>query len=139
MIVIASGYFDPLHAGHVEYLVKAKQLGHELWVIVNNDEQAKLKKGYSALDEMSRFMIVSNLKPVDRVILSIDTDGSVCETLKEILKSVPLGECLFAKGGDRFAVEIPEAKTGITIVDGLGEKIDSSTRIRDVLRDATRK
>ena len=136
MIVIASGYFDPLHAGHVEYLVKAKQLGHELWVIVNNDEQAKLKKGYSALDEMSRFMIVSNLK-VDRVILSIDTDGSVCETLKEILKSVPLGECLFAKGGDRFAVEIPEAKTGITIVDGLGEKIDSSTRLNNATRNNT--
>lgn len=137
MIVIASGYFDPLHAGHVEYLVKAKKLGSELWVIVNNDEQAKLKKGYSALSEKARTYIVENLKPVDRVILSIDTDGSVCETLKEILKSIPLGECLFAKGGDRFAVEIPEAKTGITVVDGLGEKIDSSTRLNNATRNNT--
>ncbi len=127
VIVVASGYFDPLHKGHVEYLNLAKKLGTKLIVIVNNDNQAIIKKGKSYMDEGERLFIVSSLKSVDEVFLSIDQDSSVCKSL-ELLKPN-----IFAKGGDRFSCEIPETpickKNGIKIVDGLGEKIQSSSNI----------
>lgn len=133
MIVVASGYFDPLHAGHVEYLVKARALGDKLWVIVNNDEQAKLKKGFVALNQNDRRYIIEQLRCVDRVVISIDQDGSVCETLKMLIDEAP-GDVIFTKGGDRHAGEIPEGKLGVKIVDGLGLKRDSSSRINSLSR-----
>ena len=42
-IIIVSGYFNPLHKGHIEYFKNAKSLGDKLIVIVNNDNQRKLK------------------------------------------------------------------------------------------------
>jgi len=127
IIVVASGYFDPLHKGHVEYLNLAKKLGTKLIVIVNNDKQAIIKKGKSYMAEGERLYVVSALKPVDEVFLSIDQDSSVCKSL-ELLKPN-----IFAKGGDRFSSEIPETpickKNGIKIIDGLGEKIQSSSNI----------
>ena len=127
IIVVASGYFDPLHKGHVEYLNLAKKLGTKLIVIVNNDKQAIIKKGKSYMDEKERMFIVSSLKSVDEVFLSIDQDSTVCKSL-ELLKPN-----IFAKGGDRFSTEIPETpickRNRIKIVDGLGEKIQSSRNI----------
>ena len=35
--VAVSGYFDPIHVGHLEYLRMAKELGDSLVVIVNNN------------------------------------------------------------------------------------------------------
>jgi len=124
-IVAASGYFNPLHKGHVEYLEKAKSLGDKLVVIVNSDYQRALKQSKVFMLEDERMAIVSALRCVDEVILSIDKDGTVCDTLALVKPDV------FAKGGDRFASEIPEAKVcqelGIEMVDGLGEKIQSSS------------
>ena len=73
-IVVASGYFDPLHIGHIEYLELAKKIGDKLIVIVNNDLQAKLKKGKSFMIEGDRMKIISSLKCVDETFLSIDSD-----------------------------------------------------------------
>ncbi|MFA6268610.1 MAG: adenylyltransferase/cytidyltransferase family protein [archaeon] len=127
IIVAASGYFDPLHVGHIESLELAKKLGDELVVIVNNDEQTKLKKGYSFMNEQDRMKIVSSLKCVDRVVLSVDKDRSVCESLRLVKPNI------FAKGGDRTQDEIPESKVckefNIKIVDGLGAKIRSSSEL----------
>ena len=127
IVVCTSGYFDPLHKGHLEYLELAKNLGDKLVVIVNNDEQTKFKKGYNFMDEKERMHIVKNIKCVDDVFLSIDKDKSVCESLRHLKPNV------FAKGGDRFAYEIPEAKVcrelGIQIIDGLGEKVQSSSKL----------
>ena len=124
-IVVTSGYFDPLHVGHLECLEMAKELGDRLIVIVNSDLQAKLKKGKSFMNENDRMKIVSALKCVDEVFLSIDKDKSQCESLRHINPDI------FAKGGDRMSDEIPESKVckelGIDIVDGLGEKIRSSS------------
>lgn len=124
-IVCASGYFNPLHKGHVEYLEKARELGDYLIVIVNSDEQRKLKGSKEFMHQDERMAIVGALRCVDEVFLSIDKDGTVCESIRAIKPHV------FAKGGDRFVGEIPEVKVcnelGIQIVDSLGEKIQSSS------------
>ena len=124
-VVATSGYFDPLHVGHLECLEMAAELGDKLIVIVNSDLQAKLKKGESFMKEEDRMKIVSALKCVDHVFLSIDKDKSQCESLRHINPDI------FAKGGDRTSGEIPESKVcnelGIEIIDGLGEKIRSSS------------
>jgi cytidyltransferase-like protein len=123
--VCASGYFNPLHKGHIEYLEQARSLGDELIVIVNSDHQRALKGSKEFQLEDERMKIVGALRCVSRVFLAIDKDGTVCESLKAIRPAI------FAKGGDRFASEIPEAsvckKYGIIMVDGLGNKIQSSS------------
>lgn len=132
--VVASGYFDPVHVGHIEYLERAKKLGDTLIVIINNDEQAILKKGRSFMNEDDRWIIISALACVDEVMMSIDKDESVCKTLKKINPDI------FAKGGDRHIGNIPEKgiceKYGIKIVDQLGDKIRSSSELtKDGLRE----
>ena len=127
IIVAASGYFDPLHIGHVEYLQLAKKLGTKLVVIVNNDKQALLKKGYEFMPFKERMEVVRALKCVDEVFPSIDDDATVCKSLAAVKPHI------FAKGGDWHAGEIPEKKTcdalGISIVDGLGKKIQASSEL----------
>ena len=124
-IVAASGYFNPLHKGHVEYLERAKTLGDTLIVIVNSDLQLSLKGSKEFMEEQERLMIVRSLRCVDMAILAVDKDPTVCESLKIIRPHI------FAKGGDRYTYEIPESKIcrelGIAIVDGLGDKVQSSS------------
>ena len=128
--VCISGYFDPLHVGHLEYINKAKELGDYLVVIVNNNSQCKLKKGKFFMDEKDRVEIVKNLKSVDEVFLSVDKDKTVCKSLEKVKPSV------FANGGDRKNYEIPESKIckqhGIKIIDGLGDKIRSSSNLTGI-------
>ena len=76
------GYFDPIHIGHLELIEKAKALGDYLIVIVNNDNQAVLKKGKPFMKQEERMKIVQAIKGVDEVFLSIDKDRSVCKSLK---------------------------------------------------------
>ena len=123
--VAVSGYFDPLHVGHLEYLKLAKSLGDYLIVIVNSNSQCKIKKGKPFMDENDRLEIVRNLKMVDEVFLSIDKDKTVCKSLEKIRPDI------FANGGDRSTDEVPETvicnKHKIKMIDGLGEKIRSSS------------
>ena len=123
--VAISGYFDPIHVGHLEYIIKAKKLGDKLIVIVNNNHQCVLKKGKPFMDENDRVTIISSIKYVDEVFLSIDKDKTVCKSLEKIKPTI------FANGGDRKNYEIPESvicnKYNIEIIDGLGEKIRSSS------------
>lgn len=135
-IAITSAYANPLHPGHVECFELSKEIADELWVIINNDEQAKLKRGTESFqDEQFRARIVASLKPVDRVIIATDTDGTVCATLRTLLEEIKtrpeITEVIFTKGGDRFAHEIPEAAVlalyNVKIVDSLGAKIYSSS------------
>ena len=131
-IVIASGYFDPLHVGHIEYLKKAAALGDELVVIVNNDEQAEKKKGYVFMPQEDRLLIIRELHCVSAAVIAIDKDSTVCKSLEALRHCRPEDELIFAKGGDRKAHEIPERwicrKYHIKIVDGLGDKIRSSSQ-----------
>ena len=124
-IVAASGYFDPIHVGHLEYLRLSKKLGDKLVVIVNNNHQCVLKKGKPFMDEKDRVEIVRSLEMVDEVFLSIDNDKSVCKSLEKIKPHI------FANGGDRSTGEVPEStvckKYNIQMTDGLGDKIRSSS------------
>lgn len=126
-IVVCSGYFDPIHAGHVEYLQRSKELGGTLVVIVNNDRQASLKKGKPFMPASERIKVIRALACVDLAIESIDEDRTVCKTLAAIHPHV------FTNGGDQNNDTIPEAeicrKMGIELIDGLGDKIQSSSTL----------
>jgi cytidyltransferase-like protein len=133
-IIVASGYFDPIHRGHLEYLNKAKSLGGRLIVIVNNDFQARLKKGTSFMSQDERMEIVKNIRCVDEVYLSIDTDRGVSRSLEVINSQTPVD--YFVNGGDVANYECREKDTchrlNILMVDGLGEKIQSSSRLTGI-------
>jgi len=103
----------------------AKSLGDKLVVIVNSDVQAKIKKGKSFMSEGDRLKIIRSLKCVDEAFISVDTDNSVCKSLRACRPHI------FTNGGDRKQEEIPEAEVcgelDIEMVDGLGDKIRSSS------------
>jgi D-beta-D-heptose 7-phosphate kinase/D-beta-D-heptose 1-phosphate adenosyltransferase len=130
--IIVSGYFNPIHKGHLEYFNNAKALADKLFVIVNNDHQRALKGSKEFQDEKERMIIVSNIKAVDKAILSIDTDRTVCATIKMIAEQYggefELG---FANGGDQNNEICPERDVcfefKIELIDGLGDKIQSSS------------
>jgi cytidyltransferase-like protein len=130
--MIVSGYFNPIHKGHLEYFNNAKALADELFVIVNSDHQRALKGSKEFQQEVERVFIVSNIKSVDYSILSIDLDRTVCKTIEKI--AVDYGadyDLSFANGGDQNNNTIPERlicdQMGINLVDGLGDKIQSSS------------
>ncbi len=100
-IIITSGYFNPIHSGHIKYLIDSAKLGDKLVVIVNNDNQVKIKGSKTFMDENERLFIVSNLKDVDEARISKSLDGSVCEDLKLLREKYPHDKLIFAKGGDR--------------------------------------
>ena len=130
-IVITSGYFNPLHIGHINLIKDAKKLGDFLVVIVNNDEQVKIKGSNPFMPEQERIEIVRALRYADDVVLSVDKDESVIESLKMVAKLYP-GELFFAKGGDRNADNIPEKKVceefNIKIINNVGGgKVQSSS------------
>lgn len=130
--IIVSGYFNPIHKGHIEYFNHTKAIGDQLIVIVNNDHQRTLKGSKAFQDEKERVYIVSNIKCVDQVYLSIDEDLTVCATIQHIHQLLKNEFLLaFANGGDQNNNSIPEVlickELGIELLDGLGEKIQSSS------------
>ena len=131
-LVIVSGYFNPLHKGHLELFHRAKGYGHKLFVIVNSDYQRELKGSKEFQDEMERLMIIRNLRVVDYSMISIDKDKTQCATLK-YLSDIYGGEyrLAFANGGDQNNDTIPETyvciDNEIELIDGLGNKIQSSS------------
>lgn len=140
-IVITSWYFNPIHPWHIECLELCKKLWDEVWVIVNSDLQAKLKTGSDKLfqDQEYRIKVVSAMKMVDRVMLAVDTDGSVCASIRVITDKIKKEygtdtQIIFGKWGDRFVGNIPEVQIcqelWIVIKDGLWAKIDNSSVYR---------
>lgn len=124
-IVCTSGYFNPLHIGHLELFKEAKTLGDYLVVIVNNDEQVKLKGSKTFMDEDERVEIIKAIRYVDKVVLSIDKDKTIRETLKKISPDI------FAKGGDSTSENTPEIDLGIKVVFNVGgDKIQSSSNLK---------
>jgi len=133
-VIITSGFFNPLHIGHINLIKKAKEIGDFLVVIVNSDEQVKLKGSIPFMSEQERVEIIKALRYADDVILSIDKDKTVAESLIAIAKKYSDAELFFAKGGDRHSGNIPENEIKacqdfkITVVDEVGGgKIQSSS------------
>ncbi len=139
-LVIVSGYFSPLHCGHLDYLEAGASLGDRLIVIVNNDLQQKKKKGKVILPQQDRLRIVKALSIVDEAYVAIDDDSSVKKTIESIALKNQQFNLMFANGGDRNQPsDIPEVDVckeyEIQLIFGVGgsTKRDSSTRINTEL------
>lgn len=139
-LVIVSGYFSPLHCGHLDYMEAGASLGDRLVVIVNNDLQQKKKKGKVILPQQDRLRIVKALSIVDEACVAIDDDSSVKKTIESIALKNQQFNLMFANGGDRNQPsDIPEVDVcrehKIQLIFGVGgsTKRDSSTRINTEL------
>lgn len=135
-IIITSGFFNPLHIGHINLIKEAKELGDILIVIVNNDKQVKIKGSVPFMPEQERIEIIKALRYADDVVLSIDNDGTVKKSLAVVAKKYPESELFFAKGGDRDSNNIPESEKNICtefnikIINGVGgDKVQSSSQL----------
>jgi cytidyltransferase-like protein len=133
-VVIATGGFDPIHSGHIEYLNKAKALGDLLVVGINSDEWLRRKKGKEFLSSNEREIILSNLKSVDKVITFDDRDNSAKDAIIKTRALYPTATILFVNGGDRTKTNIPEMDVkddNVEFVFGVGgeDKKNSSSWI----------
>jgi cytidyltransferase-like protein len=142
-VAIVSGYFNPLHVGHLDMMEAARNLGDALVVIVNNDAQQVLKKGKIITAESDRVRVVEALRVADAALVAVDDDGSVAASLEVVHAAYPGLELVFCNGGDdradRDAVPTAEAlvcdRLGIAMAWGVGgeTKVDSSSRINEAL------
>lgn len=126
-VVAVSGYFNPVHKGHIAMFKEARKFGDKLIVILNSDKQVEMKGSKKFMDENERKYILESIGCVDEVVISIDDDPTQCKTL------VLLKPHIFANGGDRRSEnDLPEAaicrEHGIKMVFNVGgEKVQSSS------------
>jgi cytidyltransferase-like protein len=142
-IAIVSGYFNPIHIGHLQMMKAARELAPYLVVIVNNDVQQFHKKGRILMPEADRHAIVSELRCVDEAFIALDDDVTVVASLRHVRRQHPQATILFCNGGDRSVrgVPVPSAETHVAeeielqLVYGVGgmHKADSSSRINEEL------
>jgi D-beta-D-heptose 7-phosphate kinase/D-beta-D-heptose 1-phosphate adenosyltransferase len=130
--IIVSGYFNPIHKGHLELFKKAKSQADKLWVIVNSDFQRELKGSKEFMSDTERLEIVKSIKWVDYALISSDRDRTQCYTLQQFHDMFSdKYDLAFANGGDQNNDTIPEREVcerlGIQLLDGLGDKIQSSS------------
>lgn len=136
-IVIVTGGFDPIHAGHVAYISAARTYGRVM-VGVNSDAWLARKKGSAFMPFEDRKAIVQNLKDVMGVIEFDDSDNTAIDAIKKIRALFPKNKIVFANGGDRTPSNIPEMEAfkddpSIEFVFGVGgdTKMNSSSTILD--------
>lgn len=130
VIGLTSGYFDPIHPGHVSMFNECHNKApiDELIVLLNGDKQATLKKGKPFMPTKDRAYIISNFSAVDHVVIYDNPDTVTSVEPLDIIKPA-----YFLKGGDRDGIEkIPEwdvcQKNGTEIVTNVGDpKIWSSS------------
>jgi glycerol-3-phosphate cytidylyltransferase/D-beta-D-heptose 7-phosphate kinase/D-beta-D-heptose 1-phosphate adenosyltransferase len=142
-VAVVSGYFNPLHIGHLDMMESARALADALVVIVNNDAQQVMKKGKVITSETDRLRIVQALRVTDAALVAVDEDGSVAVSLEVVHAAYHGVELTFCNGGDRDperdAVPPAEAvvcdRLGIAMAWGVGgeTKADSSSRINEGL------
>tara|TARA_R100000005_G_C4965577_1_gene180528 strand:+ start:210 stop:659 length:450 start_codon:yes stop_codon:yes gene_type:complete len=137
-VVAISGFFNPLHIGHIDYISAARNLGDFLIVIVNNDKQVEIKGSVPFMNQDDRLRIIRNIKGVDRAVMAIDEDGSVCQTIREEFKRLQndpfFEEMVFANGGDRKEGGVPEdvleEELGVRMIyNAGGDKVQSSSNL----------
>ena len=131
-IILATGGFDPLHSGHIEFFKNAKELGDMLLVGINSDEWLERKKGKAFMSWNERIAIINNLQMVDEVFTFMDDDDSAINFIKQIKAHYPKDKLIFANGGDRTADNIPEMVfDDVEFVFGVGgeDKRNSSSEL----------
>ncbi|PNH02718.1 FAD synthase [Tetrabaena socialis] len=138
-VVVISGHCQPVHRGHVDYCKYARDFAGPdgtVIFIVNNDKQAVLKKGYSFIPQEDRLAVMSAIRHVDKAVLSIDDDRTVCKTLQMLCDSSDSSDkpTFFGNGGDvdegnRCPEEEVCRRNGICLVYGFGDKVQSSSLI----------
>ena len=131
---IISGYFNPIHTGHLDYIDGAKDKCDFLFVIVNNDNQVGIKGSKRFMNQASRLRIVKALHKVNGAMVSIDQDSTVCESIKEVHRLFSEEDIYFMNGGDIGQGTVPEAKVceelGIKMVYNVGGiKTESSSTL----------
>jgi cytidyltransferase-like protein len=139
---VVSGYFNPLHPGHLDLFESARARSGYLVVIVNNDVQQVLKKGKVIQPEADRVRIVRSLRMVDDAVLAVEDGPGMDASFDVVRAAYPDTELEFCNGGDRRdldslpTTEVEAARrNAITLVYGVGgfDKVDSSTRINTEL------
>lgn len=127
-IVCTSGFFDPIHPGHVSIIMESKKYGDILVVVVDGDKRAVTKKGKGFMPALDRARIVDGIKGVDYVVIYDNpTENNCIEAMEAIKPDV------MTKGGDRAEPkDIPEydtiVKNGGEIVFNVGDpKVWSSS------------
>jgi len=106
--VVATGGFDPIHSGHIEYLKDASNCGTNLVVGVNSDAWLKRKKGRYFMTWEERAAIVGALTCVDKVISFDDSDDTAINAIEKARALFPNDKIVFVNGGDRTKENIPE-------------------------------
>ncbi len=142
---VISGYFNPIHSGHIDYIKSASLMCDELIVIVNNDKQVELKGSTPFQGEQERFKIISNVKGVSRAFLSVDNDKTVCKSLRIIYNMYQdnpfFDSLIFCNGGDRKEGGVPEDVVAEEFDDRImvynvgGEKIQSSSNLLESINN----
>ena len=141
---IVSGYFNPIHTGHLDYLEGARQECDMLYVIVNNDHQVGLKGSKQFMDDNARLRIVRALYCVDKAMVSVDEDGTVVRSIAQIHKRYAddpfMTGLYFMNGGDRKTYNTPEAQVcealGIHLLYSVGGgKTQSSSTLLQKVKD----
>ena len=144
-IGIVSGYFNPIHTGHLDYLEGAKQECDILYVIVNNDHQVAIKGSKQFMDDNARLRIVNALSCVDKAMVSVDEDSTVVRSISKIHKRYAddpfMTGLYFMNGGDRKTYNTPEAQVcealGIHLLYSVGGgKTESSSTLLQKVKDA---
>lgn len=132
-LVFTNGHFDLLHAGHLEYLEKARALGDALFVGLNGDASTRRLKGEGRplVPARQRARLLAALEPVSAVII-FDTD-----TADELL--LALKPEIYVKGGDYADKPLPE-RAAVESYGGRVELIDflrghSTTRLISRIRE----
>jgi D-beta-D-heptose 7-phosphate kinase/D-beta-D-heptose 1-phosphate adenosyltransferase len=133
-IVLVTGGFDPLHSGHIAYFKAARTLGDMLIVGLNSDEWLTRKKGRPFMPWTERLCVINNLAMVDEVYTFDDADGSAKEFIRQVRAHYPDATLVFANGGDRTHLNIPEMDVvddQLTFAFGVGgaDKKNSSSWI----------
>jgi len=120
-VVFTNGCFDLIHSGHVDYLVKAKEMGDVLILALNTDDSIKRIKGDKRpiLKQDERAFIVSNLKPVDYV--TFFNEDTPAEIISELIPDI------LVKGADWSIDKI----IGREIVEANGGEVKTIKFVND--------
>lgn len=112
-IVFTNGCFDILHLGHIDYMMKAADLGDVLIIGLNNDASVRRLKGEGRPinNEQARALILASLSFVNAVILFGE------DTPYELIRFIQPD--ILVKGNDYKTEEI----VGHEIVLGAGGQV----------------